>query len=202
MENVIKPHRKLYTKQWLILLTLSFFVAIIAFLLQLLLPLDKTVDPAELAAILWPITAAVIALLWIVLAPILALWVKNLKYFIEEDRVIIHQGILTKVQKNIPFRAVTDFILHRSLYDRFLGIGSIRIQTAGQTQSPTGYEGNIAGIMNWAELHQNLRNIIKTLHPLPAALGVSEKVTETTKGDVLREILEELKAIRKAVEKD
>jgi uncharacterized membrane protein YdbT with pleckstrin-like domain len=200
MENIIKPHRKLYAKQFLILLTLSVFLAFLASLLQLLLPLDKSVDAKELAAILWPVTAGVIAFKWLLFAPILTLWVKNLKYVIEEDRIIIYQGILTKVQKNIPHRAVTDFVLHRSLYDRFLGIASIRIQTAGQTQTPTGYEGNMAGLIEWDKLHKNLRAIVKTLHPVSGSLGVAEKSPAATEDDLLRQILDELKAIRKAVE--
>ncbi len=201
MENIIKPHRKLYTKQYLILLTLSLFLVLLASLLQVLLPLDKSVDAKEVAATLWPITAGVIAFKWLLFAPILTLWVKNLKYVIEEDRVIIIQGILTKTQKNIPHRAVTDFVLHRSLYDRFLGIASIRIQTAGQTQTPTGYEGNMAGLIEWDKLHQSLRKIVKTLHPVSASLGVAEKAPAATEDEVLRQILDELRAIRKAVEK-
>ena len=49
---------------------------------------------------------------------------------LSEDVTAGHKGILTKVQKNIP----------------------IRIQTAGQTQTPTGYEGNIARIVDWEGL--------------------------------------------------
>ena len=56
---------------------------------------------------------------------------------------------MTKIQQNIPYRAITDYILHRSIYDRMLGLASIRIQTAGQIQTPTGYEGNLAGLPNW-----------------------------------------------------
>jgi uncharacterized membrane protein YdbT with pleckstrin-like domain len=201
MENILRPHKKLFIKQWMILLTISVLLAVIALLLQLLIPLDKNVDSRELAAVLWPITAGVILLKWLLFVPILTLWVKNLRYIIEDDRVIIHQGILTKVQKNIPYRAVTDFILHRSLYDRFLGIASIRIQTAGQTQTPTGYEGNIAGLIEWEDLHKDLRNRIKALHPYSAALGMTEKApAATSESDLLRLVLDELRAIRKAIE--
>jgi uncharacterized membrane protein YdbT with pleckstrin-like domain len=202
MDNILRPHRKLFTKQWMILLTISVLLTILALILQLLIPLDENVDARALAAVLWPVLAGVILLEWLLFVPILTLWVKNLKYIIEDDRVIIHQGILTKVQKNIPYRAVTDFILHRSLYDRFLGIASIRIQTAGQTQTPTGYEGNIAGLIEWDELHKDLRNRIKALHPFSGALGLTEKLPAgTSEIDLLRQVLDELKAIRKAVEK-
>ncbi len=133
MENIIRPHKRLLTKQWLILLTLSLFILVIAILLQLLLPLEEEVDAKDVAVELWPITMIVLVFIWILFVPLLTLWIKNLKYVLEEDRITIHKGILTKLQKNIPYRAITDFVLHRSLYDRFLGIASIRIQTAGQT---------------------------------------------------------------------
>jgi len=201
MENIIKPHKRLLTKQWLILLTLSLFILMIAILLQLLLPLEKEVDAKDVAIILWPIMMIILVFKWILFVPLLTLWIKNLKYVLEEDRIIIHKGILTKLQKNIPYRAVTDFMLHRSLYDRFLGIASIRIQTAGQTQSPTGYEGNMAGLIEWDDLHQSLREKIKTLHPVSESLGVEEKTPIRGDKDVSQLILEELRAIRKALEK-
>ena len=201
MDNVIKPDKKLLTKQWLILLTLSILLLFLALLLQLLLPLDREVDARELAVSLWPIILVVITLKWIILVPILTIWIKNLKYILEEDRIIIHKGILTKLQKNIPYRAITDFVLHRSLYDRFLGIASIRIQTAGQSQNPTGYEGNMAGLIKWEELHRSLRNKIKSLHPSSEALGLTEKEPLPSDKEVLQKILDELKAIRRALEK-
>ena len=201
MENIIRPHKKLLTKQWLILLTLSLVILMIAILLQLLLPLEKEVDAKDVSAILWPIMMIILVFKWILFVPLLTLWIKNLEYVLEEDRIIIHKGILTKLQKNIPYRAITDFVLRRSLYDRFLGIASIRIQTAGQTQSPTGYEGNMAGLIEWDDLHQSLREKIKTLHPVSESLGVEEKTPIRGDKDVSPLILEELRAIRKALEK-
>jgi uncharacterized membrane protein YdbT with pleckstrin-like domain len=139
--------------------------------------------------------------MWIIMVPILILWVRNLKYEIEEDKVTICKGILTKVQKNIPYRAITDFMVHRSLFDRFLGIASIRIQTAGQSQTAVGYEGNLAGLKDWADLHGRLRARVKALHPFSDSVGVMESVPGANTARVLGQILEELKAIRKALEK-
>ncbi|MBN1274151.1 MAG: PH domain-containing protein [Candidatus Aminicenantes bacterium] len=200
MPHSLRPYKKLLTKQWLILLTLSFMFFIAGLLLVLLVPLGEP-TPHEVRIIVWPITLGCISLLWIICVPILALWVKNLKYEIEDDRVIIHKGILTKVRQNIPYRAITDFVLHRSLYDRFLGIASIRIQTAGQTQSATGYEGNMAGLKEWEELHQDLRSRVRSLHPISESLGIKEKVATGENAELLFRILEELKAIRIALEK-
>jgi len=201
MEQTLKPDKKLVTKQWGILLVLSFLVILIALLFQLLLPLSDDVTSEEVSALVWPIAGGVIFVLMVIVGPILFIWVKNLSYIIGEEKITIHKGILTKVQKNIPYRAITDFVVNRSIFDRFLGIASIRIQTAGQSQTPTGYEGNIAGMLDWKGLHQTLRDRLKRLHPVSEALATREPASSATERDLLIQILNELKAIRKATEK-
>ena len=197
----IKPHKKLLTKQWLVLLTTSFFIVLFGIGLHIFIYLVEEVDPFEIAAIFWAITIGIILLMWCIAVPIIILWIKNLSYYIEDDRITIFKGILTKQQQNIPYRAITDFILHRSLYDRFLGIGAIRIQTAGQSVTATGYEGQLAGLILWEDLHQQLRNKVKKLHPVAESTTVAEQTTVKLSDDKLQQILEQLKAIRELLEK-
>ncbi|UCE41262.1 MAG: PH domain-containing protein [Candidatus Aminicenantes bacterium] len=201
MEQTLKPDKKLVTKQWAILLVLSSMAILFVLLFQLLLPLSDDVSSAEVSALVWPIAGGVVFVLLFIVGPILVIWVKNLSYIIGEEKITIHKGILTKVQKNIPYRAVTDFIVNRSIFDRFLGIASIRIQTAGQSQTPTGYEGNIAGIVDWEKWHQVLRDRLKRLHPVSEALATRETASSISDRDLLVQILHELRAIRKALEK-
>lgn len=196
----IRPNRKLYVKQWFTLLTVSVFILLIGLLLQLLIPLNGKVSPDQLAQILWPIVLAVILLLWFISVPIIILWIRNLRYFIEDDRITIHKGILAKIQQNIPYRAITDFMLHRSLYDRFLGIGSLRIQTAGQSQPAANYEGKLSGIENYRELHEQLQGRVKVLHPFVEAAGVADAAKPQSNEMWFQQILSELKAIRRALE--
>ncbi len=197
----IKPDKKLITKQWLVLITLSVIISLIAIALQFLIPLKENVTSSQVAVILWPIAIGIILLMWAISAPIITLWIKNLTYYIEDDRVTIFKGILTKQQQNIPYRAITDFMLRRSLYDRFLSIGAIRIQTAGQSRTATGYEGQLSGLVQWEDLHQQLRSKLKILHPIAEATTVTESVTPLSSDDKLQKILEELKAIRKTLER-
>jgi uncharacterized membrane protein YdbT with pleckstrin-like domain len=191
----IKPDKKLLTKQWYILLTISFFIVLLAVLLQILIPISPKVTSGQAAAILWPTTLGVIILLWIISAPIIILWINNLGYYIDEDRITIHKGILSKIKQNVPYRAITDFQLHRSLYDRALGIGSIRIQTAGQRPSATGYEANLAGLVGWEELLEQLREKVKKLYP--QALASTKESSGLTEKEILNGVLEELREIRK-----
>ena len=196
----IKPDSKYVTKQWLVLATTTLFFVIAGIVLHLLIPLKKGVTSGQLTFYIWFPTILIILLMWLISAPIIILWIKNLSYFIETDRVTIYKGILTKEQQNIPYRSITDFILHRSLYDRFLGVGTVRIQTAGQSRTATGYEGQLSGLINWEDMHQQLRGKLKILHPVSESTTVKEHGSPLLTDDKLSQILEELKAIRKVLE--
>lgn len=140
-----------------------------------------------------------LALLWLIIFPLVSLWIGSLSYELLEDRVTLHSGILTKTEQNIPFRAVTDFVLERSLFDRFLGIGTIKIQTAGQSSLESGYEGTLVGLLEYEKLHNELRDRMKAMHQPTGPTTTSEAPAE---GEVFAAMLTELRAIRNALEKD
>jgi len=198
MEETIKPDKKLFTKTVWILLTVSAFILAGVSIVHTIIYIADG-DP-NAPKVIWIIAVIAILVMWLIAYPIAILWIRNLSYLIQEDRITIHKGILTKTHQNIPYRSVTDFILQRSLYDRFLGIGSIRIQTAGQSQSATGYEGNMAGLVEYEKFHNQLREKLRLLHPISESLTTSESV-EKSMGQILEQMLQELKAIRKNTEK-
>ena len=195
MEKPLKPDRKYLIKGIWIFVTISAVLALLAAIIHLIVYLvDGDMQASE---ILWIVILAIILALWVIGYTILYFWYKNLEYRIYEDRVCIHKGILTKTQQNIPFRAITDFALVRTLYDRFLDIGSIKIQTAGKhISSSSQYEGNLAGLINYEQLHTDLRERVKKLHPVSETVTTreSEKPADT---EVWQEMLKELKEIRK-----
>ena len=193
----IRPDKKLITKSWLTLVSLSIVIVLFACLLHIIPALDGDINLAQFSFYLWRVVFIAIILMWIIAAPIMILWIKNLSYFIESDKIVIKKGILTKIKQNIPFRMVTDFMLERTLYDRWLGIGSIKIQTAGQTQNATGYEGKLAGLINWDELHEKLRSDLTQARSSTKEISESPKVNE----DALENILIELKKISGILEK-
>ena len=197
MENVIKPDKKYYTAQFLILSILSSIIIIGAIVINLIIYHEEGLDSEGITAI-WLICLGLISIMWIVSLPLIHLWIKNLSYFIRDDRITIQSGILTKKEKNIPYRSITDFVLVRGPFDRILGIGTIKVQTAGQ--SAEGYEGNLSGLLDYGPLHADLRKKLKTLHPISESTATSEPIKQTD-DSVLIQILEELKEIRKNTEK-
>lgn len=195
MPKIIEPSSKLFIKQVLVLITFSAIILFATLIIDLIV--SQFGEDSTVLTVFWYIVLIILAVLWTIAIPMIKMWINNLKYSIRVDRISIHKGILTKIEQNIPFRSVTDFQLHRSLYDRLLGIGSIKIQTAGQSQSASGYEGVLSGLTDFEDLHLELREKIKSLY---TKVGSSTK--EPAGSDqILQAILDELKAIRKNTDK-
>ncbi|MEE8334800.1 MAG: PH domain-containing protein [Candidatus Neomarinimicrobiota bacterium] len=198
MEKSIKPDRKYFIVCNWILLTISGFTILSLAIFHLIMYLAGG-DP-EVILVFWVIGLLLIFSMWIILYPLLILWIKNLEYIIREDRITLHKGIITKTQQNIPYRSITDFALTRGFFDRIIGIGSISIQTAGQSQSASGYEGTLKGLLDYEELQTELREKLKSLHPVSESLTTLEPI-KNGDNSVLIRILEELKKIRQNQEK-
>lgn len=183
-----------------IILTITGIILLIGGILYLIFAL--TGIPTKEVIILWIVVAGTIFLTWAVSWPAAYLWIRNLHYVIYDDRLSIHKGILTKTIQNIPFRAITDFALVRTLYDRALKIGSIKIQTAGKSaQSPSMYEGVLGGLAEFESLHNELRNKIRILHPLGDTPLTTADTPRHSQDFLLREILDQLKEIQKELRK-
>ena len=199
MENAIKPDKKYQTAQLLILSVLSSLIIIGAVVLNIIIYLEAGSD-SDGIMVIWLLCLGLISIMWIVSFPLIHLWIKNLSYFIHDDRITIKSGIITKKEQNIPYRSITDFVLARGPFDRILGIGTIKIQTAGQSTSATGYEGSLSGLLDYEPLHADLREKLKYLHPISESITTSESVKQSD-DSVLVQILEELKEIRRNTEK-
>ena len=197
MENVIKPDKKYYTAQLLILFILSSIIIIGAIIVNLIIYHEEGPN-SEGIIVISLICLGLISIMWIVSLPIVHFWIKNLSYFIRDDRITIQSGIFTKKEKNIPYRSITDFVLVRGPFDRILGIGTIKVQTADQ--SAEGYESNLSGLSDYEPLHADLREKLKFLYPFSESATTSEPKKQTN-DSVLIQILEELKEIRKNTEK-
>lgn len=183
-----KPSKKLITKSWLTLITVTVLIIVLAFIMYLFPTLDSEIDFGRFVHYLWLVVFLVILAMWLISVPIMILWIKNLSYSIEDDRIVINKGIITKIKQNIPFRMITDFMLERTLYDRFLGIGSIKIQTAGQTQNSSGYEGKLSGLLNYDELHEKLRAFLGDTKTNSEKKTISNSTDYTIQENILLEL--------------
>jgi len=168
-------------------------------LIQLLVvTLSPEASNADFVTYVWPWVIGFLVISWVVWPWISYLWIINLKYFIEDERLVIQKGILTKKHVSIPYSAVTDFTLKRSLYERWLEIGTLLVQTAGQSVEASGYEGKLEGLTDFDTLHALLRSRIKTFRS--AMQGVPETAGPTDQAHTLEAILEEVKKIARKLD--
>lgn len=70
-----------------------------------------------------------LAIWWVVL-PFLRWWTST--YTVTNRRLIMRQGILTKVGKDMPLMRINDVSYERSVVDRIFGCGTLYVQTAAE----------------------------------------------------------------------
>lgn len=198
----IKPDLgKLMRREVYTFLTVSLVIVICTLILQaLVVGLDPEVDNAEFVRYVWSWVAGFLILFWMLAPWFQYLWIINLKYSIEDERLVIQKGILTKKNVSIPYSAVTDFTLSRSLYERWLEIGTILVQTAGQGAQAGGHEGRLEGLVDYAALSQALRNKVKVYRGDQVEDKSSGPAVTESEAQVLQSILDEVKKINRKLD--
>ena len=145
-------------------------------------------------------------LIWVLIAIIsIGKYIKSLKYEIsnEQQSVIAKAGIITKSVKNVPFKAITNISIHRGPFDRICKIASIHIETAGYHSAQSwGPEIKFSGIRKYKETYEQIIKQIKKTRVSP--IFPTEELEETSVGsinDLLKTIVEELREIKKVLQK-
>ena len=78
-------------------------------------------------------------------------YVRSIEYELGERELIVRRGLLTKSTDLVPYHMITNVALRRGLFARALGLGKLKIHTAGYSQS-TDAEATVAGVANYEEL--------------------------------------------------
>ena len=186
----LKPDEVYFKKQIYITILITFIIHLF-FIPFCLYVLDEKKVDGTLALILGSI-------FWFILCFVILffrkLWIGNLSFVIKDSSIAIYKGIFTKIEQNIPNSKVTDFVLYRDLFDRFLGIGSIKVQTAGAS-GESGYEGILDGILDYNEIHKNLSDKLVSVQSSKSNESINN--SSISNDNVLLEILNELKDINK-----
>jgi membrane protein YdbS with pleckstrin-like domain len=154
-----------------------------------------------------PLAAGIVALA--VLLPVFIIllvtlyWIprfhSSIKYVLEEDEIVVAKGVWWKTKSVVPYNRVTNVNIYQGPLSRHYGIGRLAIQTAGFSGiNRSGHktaEADIIGIRNFEETKDVVMTFVKGTKPIAV-----EAEPEMDK-DVNNEVLEELRRIRKAVEK-
>jgi membrane protein YdbS with pleckstrin-like domain len=141
------------------------------------------------------------AMVWIVALALAYPYYRSLSYEVQDDEVIVRVGVIDLSVKHVPYRTVTNITVRRDILDRwFFGLGSLHIQTAGMS-GQSGAEEKLVGLPNVQEVYDlvvtELRRFRGGMAPTAA-----EVEPEIASAETLAAILQELRAIRQAVQKD
>ena len=114
---------------------------------------------------------------------------RNFTYELDDNEIVIRQGVLTRRTTVIPYAAIQDISVERSVAERFLGIATLEIETSGSLRLAS--EITLPGI---AEKDAVVRDLMhraekaKSVQAASAAEGESE--TERLLGGILAELKE------------
>ncbi len=126
----------------------------------------------------------------------------SLLYLLTESDIIVEKGVWWKRKSIVPYNRVTNVEVIQGPLSRRLGLGKVSIQTAGFSAGGSSggakvAEAVILGTKNFEEVKDFVMASVKRFRPM--AIEGEAEVTAT--GDVNVKILEELKKIRKSLER-
>jgi putative membrane protein len=194
-----KPSPQYLTKLRLVTTLVALLILVSGLLLSWLLSTDPEIGADGGRTVV--IVVAIADAIWYLPALLLTgSYYRSLSYEIQDDEVIVRVGIWTKSVKHVPYRTMTNLTVKRDILDRWLGLGTLNIQTAGMSGT-TGAEESLVGLTNVQEIYET---VVTELHRFrgsmsPTAAGVEgEPAVSAT--DTLSAILSEIRAIRRAME--
>ena len=126
----------------------------------------------------------------------------TIHFSLTNEEINVNRGLITKSNKIVPYRTITNIDIKRGLYDRLFGIGSIEIQTAGFSAGKQGPEERIDGVPR-EEIEHIRALIMKRVRSVKGSPGTSQDVDMelNTESDILNAILYEIKELRKSLTK-
>ncbi|MHA2249151.1 MAG: PH domain-containing protein [Candidatus Kariarchaeaceae archaeon] len=125
-------------------------------------------------------------------------YIDSITYQISDSEVFVNKGVITKTNKIVPFRTITNIELHRGPFDRFFGLTTIDVQTAGASGSMMKPEEQLIGLpmKDALEIQQLLQLKIKKLQGTPGTTLDADFSEDKT----LSILVDEVTQIRKLLE--
>ena len=141
----------------------------------------------------------------IVVVTVAMFWIpkyySSIKYVFEDDKLIVTRGVWWRTKSVVPYNRITNINIYQGPISRHFGLARLSIQTAGFSGvSSSGHrtaEAEIIGIKSFEETKDYVMNFVKGM--MPQAVEAEAEVRAT--GSINEQLLQELRRIRKAVEK-
>ena len=191
----IRPEKEQKT-MWFIGWSVPFFIGLIVWIVLL-----AYIPRAEAA---WWILALCFVGFLVVMG-LVFLWLpaffRSLEYVIDSDSVKMKKGVFWKKNVTVPFTKITNVDVTQGPLQRIFDIGTIHVQTAGAGgQQGTRAELLLMGVRDLDGLKEAIMTRVRGYETAEPA-EVKDKVVEKGEPSVFGQMLEELTAIREALEK-
>ncbi len=125
----------------------------------------------------------------------------SIHYVLEDNEIIVTKGVWWKTKSVVPYNRITNINIYQGPISRRFELAKLSIQTAGFSGvSSSGHktaEAEILGIKNFEEIKDIVMTYVKGTKPVAVEAEVETKPSK----DLNEQILQELRRIRKAVEK-
>lgn len=145
--------------------------------------------------VLFPLALA-IALLILVGLP-LNFWVgliyQNFTYELTDSDIVIREGVITRKTTVIPYGRIQDIRTERTLIERFLGLATLEIETAGSSKVAS--ETLIPGIANKNEVISEIMRMVEKAKSGDGLSGTGQQEKAPGLDAAMAEVLKELKTI-------
>lgn len=120
-------------------------------------------------------------------------YVASIRCDLTDRSLVIHKGVLTKVESTIPLTKITDLQMHQGPIMRLFGLKAFRVETAGQSSGAGGHLVDMVGIIDPEDFRAAVLAQRECLEDGGASLAVEP--ARAGDGPVLEEILAVLKRI-------
>ncbi|NIR87720.1 PH domain-containing protein [Candidatus Bathyarchaeota archaeon] len=198
VDEGFRPHvdmKKLYYSYLtigVILFGLSWIIPAVVVAL-LVLPLAQAY--AVTAALLFPLLAVVCST---------AFWIQkyysSITYTLANDEIVVERGVWWKRKSFVPYNRITNINIVQGPIARQFGLGTVRVQTAGFSGGGSAggrvAEAVILGVKNFEEIRNVIMGFVKRVRPV----AVEAEAEAPAPRSLDRQILNELRRIRKALE--
>ena len=121
------------------------------------------------------------------------LYYHSIWYQVTDTEVIVHKGVITRTEKIVPFRTVTNIEIKRGPFDRLYGIGSVKVHTAGSSNTNKGAEEDLMGLISPDEIKETILERMRLLNPPDFTSMVASMVASQPDNTALKPILDELR---------
>ena len=187
-------------------------------------PSEKLAPKMNLSVLLW---FALLVLPWALLAlipdmPPAFLWIylganalwliptlilvphycRSITYEIGAEELVVRRGIITRSEDTVPYSMITNIIVRRGPLDRWLGMGSLHVHTAGYSQQQ-GAEAKLVGLVEYEAIRDAVLQAARRAHvgTQPLAAKMPAAGAEPNLAEIGNAILAELRAVRSRLER-